>query len=75
TIPDSDKPTVTETLIPENPKFAEDLGQNELNVADTTAATVEKADVISPDAVMSQTNNIIGSVLNSLKETGPEKNV
>ncbi|MCI07825.1 hypothetical protein A2U01_0028894, partial [Trifolium medium] len=75
TIPDSDKPTVTETLIPENPKSVEDLGQTELNVADTTTSTVEKADVISPDAVMSPTNNIIGSVLNSLKETGPEKNV
>ncbi|MCI63062.1 hypothetical protein A2U01_0084319, partial [Trifolium medium] len=35
-------PTVT--LIPENPKSVENLGQTELNVADTTTATVDKAD-------------------------------
>ncbi|MCH94737.1 hypothetical protein A2U01_0015702, partial [Trifolium medium] len=73
---ESGKSNPTGTLIPENPKSNENLGETELNFVDTTTTTtVDNGDVVSPDAVISPTNDIIGYVLNYLKETGPEKNV
>ncbi|MCH91832.1 hypothetical protein A2U01_0012762, partial [Trifolium medium] len=74
-ISESEKSNPAVTLIPENPKSDEKLGQSVLNVADATTETAYKDDVASSAADMSRTNDIVGFVLNSLKETVPKTNV
>ncbi|MCI07068.1 hypothetical protein A2U01_0028131, partial [Trifolium medium] len=51
---ESEKSNPIVTLIPENPKSAENLGQTEWNVVDSTNATVDKTGV-DCDAVISPT--------------------